>query len=59
MFTSKVQIKVLGYITGPQKNNQPFIQKKESVVEVKVSREKVIVGDSKPWDKTGEKFRDL
>ena len=59
MFTSKVQIKVLGYITGPQKSNQPFIQKKESVVEVKVSREKVIVGDSKPWDKTGEKFRDL
>ena len=59
MFTSKVQIKVLGYITGPQKNNQPFALKKESVVEVKVSREKVIVGDSKPWDKTGEKFRDL
>ena len=33
--------------------------KKESVVEVKVSREKVIIGDSKPWDKSGEKFRDL
>lgn len=59
MFTSKVQIKVLGYITGPQNGDQSFIVKKESVVEVKVSREKVIIGDSKPWDKSGEKFRDL
>lgn len=60
MFTAKVGIKVLGYITGNSHNDDDsFIQRKESVVEVKISRERVIVGDSKPWDKSGENFRDL
>jgi hypothetical protein len=60
MFTSKATIKILGYLTGNNSSdNEPFIQTTESVVEVKISRERVIVGDSKPWDKSGEKFRDL
>jgi len=59
VFTSKVQIKVLGYITNGSKDDQPFIQKKESIVDVKISRERAIVGDPKPWSSTGEKFRDL
>lgn len=60
MFTAKATIKILGYLTGNDHNDdEPFIQTKESVVEVKISRERVIVGDSKPWDKSGEKFRDL
>ena len=60
MFTSKVSLKVLGYITGNDHNDEDaFIQREESIVEVKISRERVIVGDSKPWDKSGENFRDL
>ena len=60
MFTAKATIKILGYLTGNNSNDdEPFIQRTESVVEVKISRERVIVGDSKPWDKTGENFRDL
>ena len=60
MFTAKATIKILGYLTGNNhSDNEPFIQRKESVVDVKISRERVIVGDSKPWDKSGEKFRDL
>ena len=60
MFTAKATIKILGYLTGNDHNDdEPFIQTKESIVEVKISRERVIVGDSKPWDKSGEKFRDL
>jgi hypothetical protein len=60
IFTAKATIKILGYLTGNDHNDdEPFIQRKESVVEVKISRERVIVGDSKPWDKSGEKFRDL
>ena len=60
MFTAKATIKILGYLTGNNSNDdEPFVQRTESVVEVKISRERVIVGDSKPWDKTGENFRDL
>lgn len=57
MFNAKVQIKVLGYIN--QSKNEPFIKREETIVEVKISRERVIVGDPKPWDKNGEKYRDL
>lgn len=60
MFTAKATIKILGYLTGNDRNDdEPFIQRSESVVEVKISRERVIIGDSKPWDKSDEKFRDL
>jgi len=60
MFNAKVQIKVLGYINQTSGEfNEPFIKREESIVEVKISRERVIVGDSKPWDKNGEKYRDL
>lgn len=60
MFTSKVTFKVLGYLTGDGNNDsQSFTKKTESIVEVKISRERVIVGDEKPWDKTKENYRDL
>jgi len=60
MFTSKVQFKVLGYLNGNDINDlQPVVRREESIVEVKISRERVIVGDKKPWDKNGEKYRDL
>ena len=60
MFNAKVQIKVLGYINGNDINNaEPVVKREESIVEVKISRERVIIGDSKPWDKNGEKYRDL
>jgi len=60
MFTSKVQFKVLGYINGNGINDdQPVVKREQSIVEVKITRERVIVGDSKPWDKNGENYRDL
>jgi hypothetical protein len=60
MFNAKVQIKVLGYINGNDlESNEPLIKREESIVEVKISRERVIVGDEKPWNKNGEKYRDL
>jgi hypothetical protein len=60
VFTSKIQIKVLGYLTGNSSNNEQLhVIKKETVVDVKISKERCIVGDEKPWNKTGEKIRDL
>jgi hypothetical protein len=60
MFNAKVQIKVLGYINQTNvESNEPLVKREESIVEVKISRERVIVGDDKPWDKNGEKYRDL
>jgi len=60
MFNAKVQIKVLGYINQTNGESlEPFVKREETIVEVKISRERVIVGDKKPWDKNGEKYRDL
>ena len=45
-YQTKISIKVLGYIIGADTNQeQPRIVKRENAVEVKIGREKVIVGD--------------
>jgi len=45
-YESKVDIKVLGYVNGEDKNaEQPKIVIRENAVEVKIPREKVIFGD--------------
>ena len=52
MFTAKAQFKVLGYLTGDgSEENAPTIIRRQNTVEVKISREKVIVGDKRPWAK--------
>lgn len=49
-FQTKVEVKVLGYLMGGDKNDpRPKIVKRENVVEVKLIRERVILGDKKPW----------
>lgn len=59
MFETKVMIKVLGYITGEGDNrDKPKISKRETVVEIKISRERVIVGDEIPWKKKNNKYRE-
>jgi hypothetical protein len=45
-YETKVNIKVLGYLIGKDKNDdQPHIVKRENAVDVKIPRERVIVGD--------------
>ena len=52
MFTAKVPLKVLGFLTGDGDNlTEPTIIRKQNAVEVKISRERVIVGDKRPWSK--------
>jgi len=59
MFETKVLVKVLGYITGEGVNrNESRITKRETVVEIKISRERVIVGDKLPWKKKNNKYRE-
>jgi len=51
-FKTTVDLKVLGYLLGDGENEEaPKIVIKESVVDVKISRERVIVGSRKPWEK--------
>jgi hypothetical protein len=60
MFTAKVEFKVLGYLVGDGKNNDsPQITRRENAVEVKISRERVIVGDKRPWAKDDGKYREF
>ena len=50
MFAAKVQIKVLGYITGDDANaDTPPITRQQNAIKVVISRERVIVGDKRPW----------
>ena len=58
-FETKVTIRVLGYITGDGSPNQetPKVIKKETIVEVKLPRERVILEDEIPWKKKNNKYR--
>ena len=59
MFETKVLIKVLGYLTGEGTNrDKPTVTKRETVVEIKISRERVVVGDELPWKKKNNKYRE-
>jgi len=60
MFQTKVELKVLGYLLGDGANQEvPKVVTKETVVEVKLVRERTIVGDKKPWDSDDGGFRDF
>ena len=59
-FQTKVDLKVLGYLLGDGENEEaPKIVKKQNVVEVKLVRERSIVGDKKPWESDDDSFREF
>jgi|TARA_R110000824_G_scaffold3537_3_gene16842 hypothetical protein len=59
-FMTKIDIKVLGYLLGDGINEEvPKIIMKETVVEVKLIRERTIIGDEKPWETDDKKYRDI
>ena len=58
-FETKIDIKVIGYIIGEGKNHpRPKITIRENPVEIRVSRERVLLGDSRPWAKDDGKYRE-
>jgi len=58
-FEIKVDIKVLGYLIGEGPNDpRPKVTVRENQVEVRVSRERVITGDKRPWAKDDGKYRE-
>ena len=58
-FETKINIKVLGYLIGEGINREnPQISVRENIVEVKISRERVIVGDKAPWKKKDKDYRE-
>jgi hypothetical protein len=59
MFETKINIKVLGYLIGEGFNREkPQVTIRENAVEVKISRERVIVGDKAPWKKKDKDYRE-
>jgi len=58
-FATKVSIKVLGHIHGDGNANEehPKVIKKETIVEIKLPRERVILEDDVPWKKKDKKYR--
>ena len=58
-FETKVSIKVLGYIHGDGSPNEerPKVIKKETIVEIKLPRERVMLEDEIPWKKKDNKYR--
>ena len=58
-FETKVDVKVLGYLIGEGPNDpRPKVTIRENVVEVRVSKERVVIGDSRPWAKDDGKYRE-
>ena len=58
-FETKVDVKVLGYLIGEGPNDpRPKVTVRENQVEVRISRERVILGDSRPWSKDDGKYRE-
>jgi hypothetical protein len=58
-FQTKVQVKVLGHLLGEGPNREkPKAIVRENQVEVKISRERVILGDSQPWNNGRGKYRE-
>lgn len=56
IFTTKIQIKVLGYILGQDKNDpQPKVVIRETAAKFRFQRERVIVGDIPQDTSTGNK----
>jgi len=50
MFETKIQIKVLGYLVGEGFNRErPNVIKRQNTTQIRIIREKVIVGDKRPW----------
>ena len=59
-FQTTITFKVLGYLLGDGENEEvPKIVTKETIVEVKLIRERTIVGDKKPWDSDDDGFREF
>tara|TARA_R110002020_G_scaffold34740_3_gene105541 strand:- start:6806 stop:7636 length:831 start_codon:yes stop_codon:yes gene_type:complete len=49
-FETKIQVKVLGYLIGEGINRvKPKYSIRENRTEIRISRERVIVGDKRPW----------
>jgi len=50
MFETKIQIKTLGYLIGEGINRiKPEYSARESRAQIRITRERVIVGDKRPW----------
>tara|TARA_R100001086_G_scaffold224291_2_gene142255 strand:+ start:105 stop:944 length:840 start_codon:yes stop_codon:yes gene_type:complete len=59
-FETKVDLKVLGYLLGDGINEEaPKVTTRETIVEVKLIRERSIVGDTKPWKSDDDSFREF
>ena len=59
-FQTKVELKVLGYLLGDGLNEEaPKVTVRETVTEIKLIRERTIVGDKKPWESDDDSFRDF
>ena len=59
IFETNVKIKVLGYLIGEGVNREkPKVSIRENQVEVRISRERVIVGDKRPWIEDDFDYRD-
>lgn len=59
MFDTTVKIKVLGYLVGEGVNREkPKVTIRENAVEIRISRERVIVGDTRPWSRDDFDYRE-
>jgi len=60
MFETKIQFKVLGVLIGEGLNRErPKVTIRETRTEVRISRERVITGDKRPWAVKDKDYREF
>ena len=58
-YQTQIKFNVLGYLIGEGKNQErPRIIRRENAVEVKIPRERVIVGDLQEFDPRSDFYRE-
>ena len=59
IFETNVRVKVLGHLIGEGQNREkPKVSIRENRVQVRISRERVITGDKRPWIEDDFDYRD-
>jgi len=59
MFETKVEIKVLGYLSGEgYSRKKPLLARRENQVKVRFTSERRMVGDKVPWKKKDKDYRE-
>jgi hypothetical protein len=59
MYETSIEMKVLGYLLNDDKNSEYLeVEKRQSIVEVRTPRERILIGDKHPNEDDGRFYKE-